>query len=350
MPGEKTEKATNKRRDDQRKEGNVIQSQDIVSAAVLLGIFAILRATGPGILQSMEQSMARFLGHLDADVGGGGGMAQMYAAVFFIAGSALLPFFLVNIGVSVAGTMAQTRLLFLPPKIQFSRVSPVQGIKNMFSPKGAVEVFKSILKIIILGVIIWNDVRGRLPAITSLYGSPSSVSVSWICSFVLEICFQVAEAFLVIGIADYFFQWWDYERRIRMSKEDLKEEFRQLEGSPETRGRIRREQMRMARSRQLTAVPAADVVVRNPTHYAVALKYERGKTRAPLVVAKGQNNLALKIVEIALASHVHVTENRPLAQALYKTVEVGQEIPEEFYKAVAEVLAYIYRLKRAGRS
>lgn len=350
MPGEKTEKATSKRRQDQRKEGNVVQSQDIVSAVTLLGIFGILRATGPSILGGMEQGMARFLGHLDSSVGGGGGMEQMYTAVFLISGTALLPFFLVNLGVSIAGTMAQTRLLFLPPKVQFSRMDPIKGIQNMFSAKGLMEVLKSVLKIAILGIIIWNDILAHLPDIMKLYSSLTSVSVSWICSFALDICFQAAEAYLIIGVGDYFFQWWDYERRIKMSKEDIKEEFRQLEGSPETKGRIKGEQMKLARRRQLAAVPAADVVVRNPTHYAIALKYERGKTRAPMVVAKGQNNVALKIVEIAQESHVHVIENKPLAQALYKTVDVGEEIPEEFYKAVAEVLAYIYRLKQAGRS
>lgn len=352
MPGEKTEKATPKRRKDERKKGNVVQSQDIVSAVVLLGIFGVLRATGPGILGYMANGMVRFLGRLDADVGGGGGMAQMYTTVFALAGSALLPFFLVYVGVSILGTMAQTRLLFVPSNIKprFSQLNPVSGIKKVFSLKGLVEVLKSMLKITVLGVIIWIDVRGSLPAILTLYSSPASTSVAWVSNFILDMCFQTAAAYLAIGLADYLFQWWDYERRIKMSKEDIKEEFRQLEGSPETKGRIKGEQMKLARRRQLAAVPAADVVVRNPTHYAIALKYERGKTRAPMVVAKGQNNVALKIVEIAQESHVHVIENKPLAQALYKTVDVGEEIPEEFYKAVAEVLAYIYRLKQAGRS
>jgi flagellar biosynthetic protein FlhB len=212
------------------------------------------------------------------------------------------------------------------------------------------EVFKSILKIIIIGYIMYAEISSQIPQILQIYATSVSISVSWTADLILNICFKASAAFLIIGIADYFFQWWDYERRLKMTKQEIKEEFKQTEGNPQTKNRIRSVQRRLAQNRQIQAVPTADVVIRNPTHYAIALKYDKDKTKAPVVLAKGQNNVALKIVEIAEASRVHIIENKPLAQALYKTVNVGDEIPEEFYKAVAEVLAYIYRLKRAGRT
>lgn len=351
MPGEKTEKATPKRRKEQRKEGNVVQSQDIVGAVVLLCIFGTLKAMGPQFFNEITSGMRYFFSGLGADLAGGGDMQQRYITVLTVSAEVLLPLFLINIAVSVIGTMAQTRLLVSPAALKFklSKINPINGIKNLFSPKALMEVLKSLAKILVIGAIMYQEIRANLPNILSIYDKSVSESVAWTAQLVLSICFKASIAFLIIGIVDYFYQWWDYERRIRMSKEDLKEEYKQTEGSPETKGRIKNEQRRLARSRMIQAVPTADVVIRNPTHYAIALKYERGKTKAPKVVAKGQNNVALKIVEVALASRVHVIENRPLAQALYKTVDIGDEIPEEFYKAVAEVLAYIYRLKRAGR-
>lgn len=352
MPGQKTEKATSKKRSEQRKEGNVVQSQDIVGAVVLLSIFGTLKADGGQFVNTIANAMHYFLSGIGADITGGSDMRQRYIILLAISAQVLAPIIIVNIVVSIVATFAQTRLLISPNIVKFklSKINPINGFKNLFSPKSMVEVLKSIIKIIIIGVIIFNEIQAQLPKILIIYGKSVSDSVSWTAQFVLDVCFKASIAFLIIGVADYFYQWWDYERRIKMSKEEIKEEYKQTEGNPETKGRIKSEQRKMAQKRQMQEVPTADVVIRNPTHYAIALRYDRGKAKAPVVVAKGQNNIALKIVEIAVASRVHVIENRPLAQALYKTVEVGDEIPEEFYKAVAEVLAFIYRLKRAGRT
>jgi flagellar biosynthesis protein FlhB len=235
-------------------------------------------------------------------------------------------------------------------KLNFGKLNPINGFKNLFSAKSLGEVVKSILKIIIIGYIMYAEIKSNLTQLLTIYNLSVETSVTWIAQLILTVCLKACIAFLIIGVADYFYQWWNYERQMKMSKQDVKDEYKQTEGSPETKGRIRAQQRKMTRMRQIQAVPSADVVIRNPTHYAIALKYDRDKGHAPVVVAKGQNNVALKIVEVAMASKVHIVENRPLAQALYKTVDVGDEIPEEFYKAVAEVLAYIYKLKRAGRS
>jgi flagellar biosynthetic protein FlhB len=352
LAGEKTEKATPKKRKEQRKEGNVAVSQDIVGAAVLLCMFGMLKAFGSQYSLSIANGMKFFLGAIGNDITGLADMRRDFYIVLSISAGVLLPLFAVNVVLSIVITMAQTKLLFTPKAagFKFSKINPISGFKNLFSAKSFVETLKSILKIAFIGYIMYAEVKKNLPQVSTIYNKDVITSVEWTIQLIFDICFKGCAAFLIIGIADYFFQWWDYERRIKMSKQELKEEYKETEGNPETKGRIRAEQRKMSRTRQLNAVPTADVVVRNPTHYAVALKYDKEKSRAPVVVAKGQNNVALKIVEIAQASRVHIIENVPLAQALYKTVEVGDEIPEEFYKAVAEILAYIYRLKRAGRS
>jgi flagellar biosynthetic protein FlhB len=351
MPGQKTENATSKKREQQRKEGNIVLSQDIVSSAVLLCLFGTLKVMGHQFLTDLAAGMTHFLGSSGANISGAGDMQAQYIVVLTIAAEVLIPILALSIGVSVVATMAQTRLLVTPSiiKVKFNKLSPISGIKNIFSMKSLMETLKSIVKIIIIGYIMFVEIEAQLPVIVTLYNTSVVNSVSLAAQIIMDICFKATIAFLIIGVVDYFYQWWDFERRIKMSKEEIKEEYKQTEGSPETKGRIKNEQRRLARSRQIQAVPSADVVIRNPTHYAIALKYERDRSKAPRVVAKGQNNVALKIVEIAEASRVHVIENKPLAQALYKTVDVGDEIPQEFYKAVAEVLAYIYRLKRAGR-
>jgi flagellar biosynthesis protein FlhB len=352
LAGQKTEKATPKKREEQRKQGNVVVSQDIVGAAVLLGIFGLLKAMGGQFTYYIANSMKIFLGGIDQTVNGAGDMKRMYGMVLTLAAEVLIPLFVVNILMSVVVTMAQTRLLVAPTvaKFKFSKLNPINGFKGLVTVKSFVEIIKSLVKIAIIGYIMFDEIQKNIPTLLTIYNASVGTSVAWTAQFILDVCFKACAAFLIIGAVDYFFQWWDFERRIKMSKEEIKEEYKQTEGNPETKGRLKGEQRKMARMRQIQAVPSADVVIRNPTHYAIALKYDRDKTRAPVVVAKGQNNVALKIVEVATASRVHIIENKPLAQALFKTVDVGDEIPEEFYKAVAEVLAYIYKLKRAGRS
>jgi flagellar biosynthesis protein FlhB len=351
LAGEKTEKATPKKRKEQRKEGNVVLSQDIIGASVLLCIFGMLKAFGLRYATYIANGMKTFLGGMGQNLSGSDDIRQKFGLVILISSEVLLPLFIVNIAVSVVTTMAQTRLLFTPKAagFKFSKINPINGFKNLFSVKSFVETLKSILKIVIIGYIMYAEIMANIQQLFSIFNESVGTAVTWTAQLIFNVCFKACAAFLIIGVVDYLFQWWDYERRMKMTKEEIKEEYKQTEGNPQTKSRIRGEQQKASRRRMMNAVPSADVVIRNPTHYAIALKYDRDKTRAPVVVAKGQNNVALKIVEVAQANRVHIIENRPLAQALFKTVEIGDEIPEEFYKAVAEILAYIYRLKRAGR-
>lgn len=352
MAGEKTEQASQKKREDERKKGHIFQSQDIVTSASLISFFALLKIMGGTFSNQLTAGVKGLFSGISANIASSGDMKQRFLTIFVLSAEILIPIMVVAIAVSVIATMVQTRLLvnFGQMKPDFKRMSPIQGLSRIFSLKSLVELLKAILKVCAIGLVIFFEIRTRLIEIMLLFDMSLGNAFSWTAQMILDIGFKASAAMLVIGIADYFYQWWSYEKQIRMSKQELKDEFKQTEGNPETKGRIRNIQRKMAQTRMMQEVPKADMVIRNPTHYAVALKYDTSGKGAPLVVAKGQDNVALKIVEIAEKHKVYVTENKPLAQGLYKAVEIGDEIPAEFYKAVAEILAYIYRLRRAGRA
>ena len=246
--------------------------------------------------------------------------------------------------------MFQTRMLVSGQALQpkFSRINPLQGITRLFSLRSLVEALKGILKISVLLYIIYNFLVG----VVDLFTKYLFTDLEQVCAHLMDMAFQmsmqIAVAYVVLAAADVFYQWWDYERQIRMSKEEIKEEYKQMEGDPKVKGKIKEIQRKMAQSRMMQKVPQADIVVRNPTHFAVALRYKPDQDRAPVVLAKGQDHLALRIVRCAEENGVAVVENVPLARALYATTELEQEIPPELYGAVAEVLVYIYRLKGNG--
>ena len=352
MAGERTEKASPKKREDERKKGHIYQSQDIVVAASLLCFFALLKVMGPGFGHRITQGMQKLLTMMPDRLSGPGDMAKDLTITLNIVAGILVPIMIVALAVTIIATMVQTRLLvsFNQLKPDFGRMSPIQGIKRLFSLKSLVELVKALLKITAIGLVIYFEIKPQLHQVLTLFDMSLGTAVSWSVQMILGIGIKAAIAMLVIGLGDYFYQWWNFEKEIKMSKEEIKEEFKQSEGNPETKSRIRGLQRKMSKERMMQAVPTADVVIRNPTHYAIALKYEANGSGAPIVVAKGQDNVALRIVEIAQQNHVFITENKPLAQALFKACDVGDEIPAQFYKTVAEVLAYIYRLKRAGRA
>lgn len=349
--GDKTEKATPKRRQDERKKGHVVLSNDVTSAVAMIGAFAALRVLGPSMMQSLFDGMRGMLENLGATVSGYEDMRAHMLGTLSVIIAVAVPVMLVVMVASIGAALAQTRFLVSPDQLKpdFSRLSPLAGIKRLFSVRSLFELGKSILKIILVGAVVYLDIKPKMHTILLLYNMSLAQSFSWIAGVLADIGIRVSAVMLVLGAIDYFYQWFQYEKDIRMTKEDVKEEFKQMEGNPEIKGKIRNLQRQAARQRMMQNVPKADVVLRNPTHYAVALQYEHSKQRAPVCVAKGRNAVALRIVEIAEENHVHITENPPLTRALYKAVEIGQEIPGEFYKAVAEVLAYIYKLRRAGR-
>ena len=344
----KTEKATPKKRRDERKKGNVFFSNDAVSVAVLLASFFVLKLTAT----PMVEQIYRFLQYAMGLVAGAAhtglqdnlsGLVLEMLKTFLLAAGPLLATTAV---VAVAATFFQTKLLVsgeaLKPK--FSRINPLQGIKRLFSLRSVIEALKGILKITVLLFLIYQFLVGIVDTFTKYLHTDLAVACAHLVDEGFQMVMQIAIAFVVLVGADVFYQWWDYERQLRMSKQEIKEEYKQMEGDPQVKGKIKEVQRRMAQSRMMQQVPKADVVIRNPTHFAVALRYHPETDGAPIVLAKGQDELAGRIVRKAEEHHIAIIENVPLARALYATAELNREIPPELYNAVAEVLVYLYRM------
>nr|WP_300183934.1 flagellar biosynthesis protein FlhB [uncultured Agathobaculum sp.] len=346
--GEKTEKATPKKRRDERKKGNVMMSQDAVAVATLFASYVALRF-GLSLMVDAMASVVKYCISLVGSVPTGGasaiGTEMMARTTMALAQSVAIPL-LATVLAAVVATFAQTRLLvtFEALRPKFSRMNPLEGIKRLFSLKSIVEALKGVLKISILLFLIYRFVTGSLLTFSRYMDSDLAVALVSMRDLAFQLILEVGVAFLVLAFFDFLYQRWNFERQLRMSKEEVKEEYKQTEGDPKIKGKIKEAQRKIAQSRMMQAVPGADVVIRNPTHYAVALRYKPGKDAAPVVVAKGQDALALRIVAVAEESGVTVIENRPLARALYTSAEVGQMIPPDQYGPVAEVLVYIYKL------
>lgn len=257
-----------------------------------------------------------------------------------------MPLLLISGFVAIIFTIVQTKMLVTPMKFKMDRMNPIQGFKRMFSMRGLFELAKSLIKICVIAYIIYTKFEERILTLPRLIDMEPMQALSYTGEFVMDIVTTTAGIFVFLAVVDYFYQWWDYEKNLRMSKDEIKEEYKQTEGDPQVKGRIKEKQRQMARSRMMAAVPGADVIVRNPTHFAVAIKYSPDKSRAPMVVAKGADNVALRIVKIGEENGVTTVENKPLARALFEAVDIEQEIPEEFYQPVAEVLAFVYSLKK----
>ena len=341
----KTEKATPKKRRDERKKGNVFFSNDAVSVAVLLASFFVLKLTAT----PMVEQIYRFLQYAMGLVAGAAhtglqdnlsGLVLEMLKTFLLAAGPLLATTAV---VAVAATFFQTKLLVsgeaLKPK--FSRINPLQGIKRLFSLRSVIEALKGILKITVLLFLIYQFLVGIVDTFTKYLHTDLAVACAHLVDEGFQMVMQIAIACGVLAGADVFYQWWDYERQLRMSKQEIKEEYKQMEGDPQVKGKIKEVQRRMAQSRMMQQVPKADVVIRNPTHFAVALRYHPETDGAPIVLAKGQDELAGRIVRKAEEHHIAIIENVPLARALYATAELNREIPPELYNAVAEVLVFL---------
>ena len=343
--GSKTEKATPKKRRDQRKEGNVFQSKDVVTVATLFGSFFILWMMFPYIYESLRAFMVYFIDISGTQSDVDKSMATEFALT---AAKTMLPLLLVSIVLAVLATGIQTKFLFsgknLRPK--FSRLSPLQGVKKIFSLQNVVELIKSILKVIILASITYFMIKDAMTQVVRTMDMDITVSAVYMLELTMSLIVRRSRVFLAIAGLDFLYQWWEYENNLKMTKQEVKEEYKQTEGNPQIKGRIRNIQTQRARARMMQAVPQADVVIRNPTHFAVALKYDLDHDNAPILLAKGQDELALRIVHVAEENNVAVVENKPLARGLYASTQLNQEIPPEYYGAVAEVLVYVYKMNK----
>lgn len=350
--GEKTEKATEHKRREERKKGNVMQSKDVVTAAFILIIFCVLKVMMKMMIAVSERSFDYWFslagsGMEDQRIDG----MPFYSKLMLEIGKVLLicagPTLIVGVLVTVIATGAQTKFLFSTESIKFkiSKLNPISGIKKMFSLSSVFELAKSVLKLVILAVVVFDEVKKRIPEIARLFDMEIAGSMMYMLDTIFSIVIKVAAVFVGVAVVDVLFQYFKFEKDMRMTKQEVKEEYKNLEGDPQVKGKRRQIQRQMAMSRMMDSVPESDVVIRNPTHFAVAIKYDKNKNNAPIVLAKGADNLAKKIVGIAEEHKIIMVENKPLARGLYDSVDVGREIPPEFYHAVAEVLSFVYGLQ-----
>lgn len=348
MSGEKTEKATPKKRNDERKKGNVVQSKDVVTTASVVVMFFLLKTLSPYIFDLSKKNMARIFvvakeyGTMDMPT-----LTKIMIEMTMVIAVILTPILLTAMAVGVIGTGIQTKFLVSSEKLKpkFSNLNPISGLKKMVSIRSLVELLKSSAKLIIIGVIIFNTIIDNFKKTPKLLDATFEQSAAFVAGLVYEVAMNISVIFFFVALFDYVYQWWENEKNLKMSKQDIKEEYKSMEGDPQVKSKIKQRQRDMAMSRMIQQVPTADVVIRNPTHFAVAIKYDIEKSSAPIIVAKGQEQVALRIIEIATEHGIHVLENRPLARALFETVEVSDEIPAELYGPVAEILAFVYNLK-----
>ena len=346
--GQKTERATPRRRKEAREKGNVLKSAEVSTAAVLLAVFAALKALGPTLTGNLANLLRHSLtqGIADAPLTIGDAGAALGAAIVQLLqiGAPILGVaVLVSLAVNVAqvGFVASTKAL----GVKFSRINPMQGFKRIFSVRSVAELVKAVLKVGARGAVAYGQYRAAMATVGNLVMLDVARGAAVIADLCMNIAFQMGLVLVAVAAGDYFYQWWVRERDLRMSKEEVKQEFKQMEGDPQVKGRIRQKQRQMGMRRMMQAIPGASVVITNPTHYAIALRYTQGVDDAPVVVAKGKDFLAQKIKEEARRCGVELVENRPLAQALYVFCDVGDSVPRDMYQAVAEVLAIVYRMK-----
>lgn len=343
---EKKHAATPRRKEEARRKGQVFKSQEVISAFMLLGLVSVLKYWIPYMLQRLEQLFPYVLS-ISSDWTAQS-VAGLMVNILWVGIQAMAPIFGAGFLIALAANYIQVGILFTGEsmKPQISRLSLISGAKRMFGVKAWVELAKSLTKVILIGYFLYASVRNRLLIFPALQQLDVGQGAIFLAQALMELAWKISISFLGIAALDYLYQRWDYEKNLRMSHEELKQEFRQTEGNPELKSEIKKRQRAMAMSRMMQDLKKADVVVVNPTHFAVALHYDLKVQKAPYVVAKGQDQVALRIRELAKEYDIVIMENKPLARALYAQVEIGQGIPTDLYKAVAEVLAFVYRLKK----
>jgi flagellar biosynthetic protein FlhB len=346
---EKTEAPTAKRRRKARDDGQIARSSELVGAGILLGLLCSLR----GLLPSLAHGALSYWVQTFKAAGRGsissGGLDQLKGACFLQVGTMAGPV----LGLVAAGALAtnvmQIGLYFNISRLQPSlgRLDPLKGVRRLFTARSGVELIKGFVKVALVTGSGWYYFSGHRDSLFELVVTDPVQIAPRVGDLAYGMALRMVATLAVIAALDYAYQRWQLERLLKMTKQEVKDEMKETEGSPETKARIRQRQRETARRRMMAQVPNASVVITNPTHFAVALQYEMGQKGAPKLMAKGQDLLAFRIREIAEAHHVPMVENAPLARSLYQTVEIGEEIPPALYRAVAEVLALVWRTERA---
>jgi len=343
---EKTEQATPRRIQEARRKGQVAKSVDLTGALLLIAMIALLYAIKDQFFLDLQRYLTRYFSEVAHEqVLGSSPLPILYDATLFTL-KLLAPFLGVAVLVVLAANMVQVGFMFSPEalKPRMEVLNPMSGLKRMFSKRSLVELVKSILKFITIGAITYYMIKANMGNLLLVFNLAPQGIYQCVVDFIIKVAWWGALAFLVLALFDYMFQRYDYKKNMMMSKQEVKEEYRQSEGDPLLKSKQREMRRSISLNQIITDVPQATVVITNPTHLAVAIKYRQGEMSAPVVLAKGAGWLAAQIKEIALKNHVPIVEDKEVARFLYQ-VEPGQEIPLEIYQAVAQILAMVYRLK-----
>lgn len=345
--GEKTEKATPKKRSDEREKGKVAKSQEINTAILLLFCFILLLVFGgvmKNVMKSLYENTFTEVIHWDLTLRS---VHDVFLNATIEMAKIIAPVMGIAIVASLLANLSQIGFLFTtePLKFDLKKIDPIQGAKRIFSIRALVELLKSLLKIVFIGTITFAVIWMFKDDMMMLAFKTSDQAMSFFGKTSMLMGISAALVLLFLAVFDYAYQRYDFEKNMKMSKQDIKDEHKNMEGDPLIKSQIKEKQRQMANRRMMSEVPKADVIITNPTHYAIAIKYDEQTASAPFIIAKGVDHIALKIKEIASANDVMLVENRPLAKGLYDRLEINECIPEEFFQAVAEILAYVYRLE-----
>ena len=346
---EKTEVPTEKKRRESREEGQVAFSKELSSAALLAGIVLTLVATSPIILDAMRQLMSQIFRdlaqrkELSIDI-----IFTLSGEILSIILPAFAPFAAVIIFVGIFASVLQVgvHITFKAISPKFNKISPLTGLKRLFSSQSLADFLKSMAKLIIVGFVGYLTYIDKITELNGLSVSTPESILIYNFTVVAEVAGKIVLALVAIAIFDYFYQRWHHEQQLMMTKQEVKDETKQTEGDPQLKARIRQIQREMSNARMMQEVPKADAVIVNPTHFSVAILYDRDVMTAPEVIAKGADHLALRMRTVARENNVPILERPELARDLYANVEIGDDIPERFYKAIAEILAFVYRLRK----
>ena len=351
--GEKTEPATHKKLEDARKEGKVAKSKDLTQGIDLLVLFLLIKV----FVSYMGE---RFMGLFDTTLGR---IAEFVSvnqkgvsiqAFNVVINNAILemfliiwPFLVFGFAITFIVTLYQVgwKVSTKPMEPKLSKFNPINGFKRIFSKDSLFELLKSIIKVGVIAYVAYSNVVEEANNLFVLYEITLNQALALVGNIIIDFGIEISVIFIVIGVADYLYQKWKFGEDMKMTKQEVKDEYKNTEGDPQIKGRIRQKMREASQRRMMQDVPKADVVITNPTHFAVAIKYDAEVSSAPIVVAKGEDYLAQKIKEVARESKVEIVENKPLARMLYHNVDIGAEIPPELYQAVAEVLAMVYHMK-----
>ncbi len=348
---ERTEAATPRRRREARKQGQAAKSQELASLAVLMALVLAMPAIGGYAASAVKTYFVSVFLHLKGTPITDRGLHTVGTTLLIAVLRAVAPLALTAMGVGIIANMAQTGPMLALERLKpdLNRLNPIKGMQRFVSVTGLVELLKSVAKMGLVGWVGYSTVRAAYPLLLMLALANVHMGLAALMNVIQQLLQRVAGVMLIMAALDYAYQRYNFEKQIRMTRYEVRQEFKQNEGDPMLKSRLRARMRQMAKTRMMSNVPTADVVITNPTHFAIALKYESATMKAPVVVAKGQDLIALKIRELAQMNDVPIVENPPLARALFKSAALDHEIPPGFYAAVAEVMAFVYQINEERR-